>query len=60
MQEFEKQEEWEFERDFEKLSNILQTRNDFAVIVIEGNVEGVDFYSLQCQQPKHMVSESFS
>jgi hypothetical protein len=23
MQEFEKQEEWEFERDFEKLSNIL-------------------------------------
>ncbi len=59
MQEFEKQEEWEFERDFEKLSNMLQTRNNFAVIVIEGNV-GVDFYSLQCQQPKHMVSESFS
>jgi len=60
MQEFEEQEEWEFEGNSEILYNMIQIGNNFVVPTIEGNAEGVDFYSLQCQRPKHMVSEFFS
>jgi hypothetical protein len=39
---------------------MLQTRDNFAILAIEKNVEGVDFFILQCQRPKHMVCESFA
>jgi hypothetical protein len=41
------------------LSNLLQARDNFAVLTIEGNDEGIYFYVLQCQQAKFMVRESF-
>jgi hypothetical protein len=49
MQEVEEQEEWEFGGNSEILYNMIQIGNNFVVPTIEGNVEGVDFYNLQCQ-----------
>ncbi len=56
----EKQEELEFGGDNDKSSNMLQIGDNFAILVIEGNVESVDFYVLQCQQPKFLFRESFA
>jgi hypothetical protein len=38
---------------------LLETCDNFVVLVIERNVEGVDFYLLQCQWPKNLVCEAF-
>ncbi len=38
----------------------VQIGDNFEVRAIEGNVEGVDFYVLQCQRPKFMVCEPFA
>jgi hypothetical protein len=58
-EEFEDLDEWKFGRDDEELSNLLQTSDNFVVAVAKGNAEGVQFYILQCQQPKFMVCEAF-
>ena len=37
----------------------MQPGDNFAVLANEDNDEGVPFYILQCQQPKHIVELDF-
>jgi hypothetical protein len=60
VEEFDDPNETEFSGDGEKLFNLLQVGDNFVVLVVEGNVEGVNFYILQCQHQKFMVSEPFA
>jgi hypothetical protein len=39
---------------------MLQIGDHFAILAMEGNVESVDFYVLQCQQPKFLFREYFA
>ena len=52
-------EEWEFGRNIEKLSNLLNIGDNFFVPIEGDNSKEVDFYILQCQRPKFKVRESF-
>jgi hypothetical protein len=36
--------DWEFGGDGKKLFDLLQTKDNFAILAIEGNAEGVNFY----------------
>jgi len=38
--------DWEFGGDGEKLLDLLQTKDNFAIPTIEGNEKRVDFYVL--------------
>ncbi len=46
VEEFDDLNEPEFSGDGEELSNLLQVGDNIVVLVVEGNVEGVDFYIL--------------
>jgi hypothetical protein len=52
-------EDWAFGGDGEEQSDVLNIGDNFVVPAEEGNSEGVDFYILQCQQPKFRVPEPF-
>jgi hypothetical protein len=52
------EEEWEFGGDGEELSDLLNIGDNFVVPAEEDNVEGVEFYILQCQIPKFKVTKS--
>jgi hypothetical protein len=49
MQQFEDPNDIEYGGGGEELFDLLETCDNFVVLVIERNVEGVDFYLLQCQ-----------
>jgi hypothetical protein len=59
MEEFQDPDEWEFGGDDEELFDLLQASDKFSIPAIRGNAKGVQFYILQCQQPKFMVREAF-
>ena len=54
------EEEWKFQREEEALGNVLSIGDNFAVLANVANKEGVEFYVLQCQRPKFVVSEAFN
>ncbi len=60
VEEFDDPNEPKFNGDGEELSDLLQVGDNFVVLVVEWNVIGVDFYILQCQHQKFMVSEPFA
>ena len=49
------EETWEYEYDGECMEDLVQPGDNFAVPATEDNDEGVPFYILQCQQPKHIL-----
>jgi hypothetical protein len=53
------EEDWEFGRHGEEMSDLLNIEDNFVVQAEEGNAEGVQFYILQCQQPKFKVTAPF-
>jgi hypothetical protein len=60
MEEFDDPNEPKFGGDGEEFFYILQIGDNFAIPAIEGNAKGVNFYILQCQHKKFMVSEHFA
>ena len=50
---------WEYEYDGECMGDLVQAGDNFAVLATEDNKEGVPFYILQYQQPKHIVEANF-
>ncbi len=50
---------WEYEYDDESMGDLLQVGDNFAIPFAKNNDEGVSFYILQCQRPKHIVEEDF-
>lgn len=52
-------ENWEYEYDDDSMGNLVQARDNFAVPASEDNAEGVSYYVLQCQRPKHIVEHDF-
>jgi hypothetical protein len=44
----------------EELGDLVAVGDNFAVLVLENNQEGVSFYILQYQLPKVLVWEDFS
>ena len=53
------EEDWKFGGDRQEMSDLLNIGDNFVVPVEEDNAKGVQFYTLQCQQPKFKVTASF-
>ena len=50
---------WDYEYDGEGMADLVQAGDNFAVLAADNNDEGVSFYVLQCQKPKHIVEQDF-
>ena len=50
---------WEYEYDDNGMANLVQPGDNFDVPAAENNDEGVSYYVLQCQRPKHIVEHEF-
>lgn len=50
---------WDYEYDGEGMADLVQPGDNFAVPAADNNDEGVSFYILQCQRPKHTVQHDF-
>lgn len=59
MDENDNSDDWEFGGDEGNLGDVLNIGDNFAIPAEPENEEGVDFYLLQCQQPKFIVKAPF-
>ena len=55
----ENEDNWEYEYDGDCMADLVQVGDNFAVATSENNDEGVSFYILHCQTPKHIEQEDF-
>ncbi len=47
---------WDYEFHEEEMGNLVCIGDNFVVLALKGNNEGVDFYVLQCQFNQPMLS----
>jgi hypothetical protein len=59
MDEHDREEDWEFGGKHGVLGDVFVIGDNFAVPVEVDNEDGVDFYILQCQRPRFVVTEPF-
>jgi hypothetical protein len=53
-------EDWEEVVEGEGFGDLIRPGDNFAIPAVEGNIEGVEFYVLQCTRGKYEVDHEFT
>jgi len=53
-------EDWEEAVEGEGFGDLIRPGDNFVVLAVEGNIEGVEFYVLQCTRGKYEVDHKFT